>query len=213
MDIGCNVTLSDDVDTPITIMRQWLGLSLLTIGTDYTITSGTLRINQLSVARDSGRTITCLVTVIPSAGYPYMLQNSVSSNTQLSVAGETHACFHRIKLIIFFLFVALSNVLFTPDIIIPGAPTAGDDFNIRCRLDGVVERLVGTPTVTLSFTNPPGGVSGDQSQDGLSYIRPRFFNPGMTDDVGVYTCLATVIPSSGGFFGSTSSGILQIQST
>ena len=75
-----------------------------------------------------------------------------------------------------------------------------------------MERLVGTPTVTLSFTNPPGGVSGGQSRDGLAYIRPRIFTPGMTDDVGTYTCVATVIPSSGGFFGGVSSGILQIQS-
>ena len=91
-------------------------------------------------------------------------------------------------------------------------PTAGDNFNIICRLDGVVERLVGTLAVTLSFPNPPGGAPGDQSRDGLAYIRPRFFNPGMTDDVGVYTCLAVVIPSSVGFFGGSSNGILQIKS-
>ena len=82
------MTLSDDVDTPITIMRQWLGPSLLTSGSDYTITSDTLRINQLSVSRDNNRNITCLVTVIPSAGYPYVLQSSDSGSTQLTVAGE-----------------------------------------------------------------------------------------------------------------------------
>ena len=91
VDIRCNVTLSDDVDTPITIMRQWLGPSLLTSGADYTIASDTLRINQLSVSRDNGRIITCLVTVIPSAGYPYVLQNSGSSSIQLTVEGEAHA--------------------------------------------------------------------------------------------------------------------------
>ena len=111
------------------------------------------------------------------------------------------------------LFVALSSNLFTPDIIIPGAPTAGDNFNIICRLDGVVERLVGTPSVTLSFSHPPGGMSGDLSRDGLAYIRPRIFNPGMTVDTGIYTCVAVVISSSFGFFfGDISSGILQIQS-
>ena len=83
--------LSDDVDTSITIMRQWLGTSLLTSGSDYTITNDTLRINWLSVSRDNGRTITCLVTVIPSVGYFYVLQNSVSGDTQLSVAGEAHS--------------------------------------------------------------------------------------------------------------------------
>ena len=116
----------------------------------------------------------------------------------------------------FIVTVALSNNLFTPDIIIPGTPTctAGDNFNIICRLDGVVERLVGTPSVTLSFTNPPGGVSGGQSRDGLAYIRPRIFNPVMIDDAGKYTCFAAVyIPSLYSFFGNTSSiGILQIRS-
>ena len=91
-------------------------------------------------------------------------------------------------------------------------PTAGDNFNIICRLDGVVERLVGTATVLLSFVNPPGGTSGDLSQDGLAFIRPRIFNPGKTSDVGTYTCLATVISSLAGFYGSTTSEVLQIQS-
>ena len=109
--------------------------------------------------------------------------------------------------------LALSNNLFVPDVIIPGVPTAGDNFNIICRLDGVVERLVGTPMVTLSFSSPPGGAPGDQSQNGSAYIRPRIFNPGRTSDVGTYTCLAVVVPSSGGFFGSTSSKNLQIRST
>ena len=109
------------------------------------------------------------------------------------------------------LYIALSNDLFTPDVIIPGVPTAGDDFNIICRLDGVVERLVGTPTVILSFINPPGGAPGDQAHDGSAYIRPLIFNPGKTSDFGTYTCIATVVPSTGAFV-SVSSGILRIQS-
>ena len=84
VDIRCNVILSDDVDTPITITRQWLGL----FGADYNITGDTLHINLLIVSRDSGRLITCLVTVIPTVGYPYVLQNSGSSSTQLTVEGE-----------------------------------------------------------------------------------------------------------------------------
>ena len=99
-----------------------------------------------------------------------------------------------------------------PDVIIPGVPTAGDNFNIICRLDGVVERLVGTPTVGLSFPTPPGGASGEQSLDGLAHILTRIFNPGKTDDVGTYTCVVTVLPSFGGFFGAASSNILQIRS-
>ena len=88
VDIRCNVTLSDDVDTPYTIMRQWLGPFLLTSGADYTIANDTLRINQLIISRDNGRIITCLVTVIPSAGYPYVLQNSVNGSTLLTVEGQ-----------------------------------------------------------------------------------------------------------------------------
>ena len=91
VDIRCNVTLSDDVDTPITIMRQWLGPYLLTSGFNYNITGDTLHINQLSVSRDNNRNITCLLTVVSSVGYPYVLQSSGSGSTQLSVAGETHA--------------------------------------------------------------------------------------------------------------------------
>ena len=88
VDIRCNVTLSDDVDTPITIMRQWQGPSLLTSGPDYNIANDTLCINQLIIARDNGRIITCLVTVIPSAGYCYVLQNSVNGSTLLTVEGQ-----------------------------------------------------------------------------------------------------------------------------
>ena len=148
--------------------------------------------------------------MIPSDGHSYVLQNSVSGDTQLSVEGKTHSLVqNNLKIL---LFVALSNNLFKPDIIIPDVPTAGDSFNIICRLDGVVEKLVGTLTVILSFPNPPGGAPGDQSRDGLSYVRPRFFNPVTTGDVGTYICLATVISSSGSAFISTSSGIFQIKS-
>ena len=111
----------------------------------------------------------------------------------------------------FVVIVALSNDLFTPHVIIPGTPTAGDNFNIICRLDGIVKRLVSTPAVLLIFISPPGGVSGDQSRDGSAYIRPRIFNPGKTSDVGTYICGASVFLSSG-LFGDTASGILQIQS-
>ena len=110
------------------------------------------------------------------------------------------------------LFVALSDDLFTPDIIIPGAPTAGDNFKIICRLAGIVEQLVGTPTVILSFVNTPGGAPKDLSHDGSAYILPRSFNPGKTNDVGTYTCAATVISSLGGAFISTASEVLQMQS-
>ena len=207
----CNVALSDDVDTPITIMRQWLGPSLLTNGSDYIITGDTLHINQLSVSLDNNRNITCQITVIPSAGYPYVLQNSVNGSTQLSVEGEAHSLVEDNNDFKILLFVALNGNLFTPDVIIPGAPTAGDEFNITCRLDGVVERFVGMQAVSLSFSNTPG-MPGQQSQDGLAYSRSFFFNPVTSGDIGTYTCIATVISSSGSAFVSSSSETLQIKS-
>ena len=106
----------------------------------------------------------------------------------------------------------LSNAVFTPRVIIPGVPTAGDNFNIICRLDGVVERLAVTPIVFLTFANPPGGTPGDQSQDGSAYNLPRIFNPGMTDDVGTYRCHAIVDTPSGGLFFGLTSETLQIRS-
>ena len=76
-----------------------------------------------------------------------------------------------------------------------------------------MERLVDTPIVSLVFVNPPGGVSGDQSRDGLAYIRPRIFYPGKTSDVGNYSCFtAVLIPSTVVIFGSNASETLQIQS-
>ena len=139
----------------------------------------------------------------------------VAHSCQWKVSCRIHG--HEAPLLVLWKFyfnviVALSSNLFTPDIIIPGIPTAGDNFNIICRLAGVVERLIGTPLVILSFISLPGGVLGELSQDGSAYIIPRIFNPGETSDVGTYTCAATVISSSGGGFVSTASGILQIRS-
>ena len=107
--------------------------------------------------------------------------------------------------------IALNNAAFTPRVIIPGVPTAGDNFNIVCRLDGVIERLAVTPAlVTLAYSSAPGGMSGATLLTGPVRTRLRMFNPGMTDDVGMYTCLATVILSSA--FVGLGNGLLQIQS-
>ena len=103
--------------------------------------------------------------------------------------------------------------MFTPRVIIPGVPTAGDNFNIECRLDGAIERLAATLlSVTLAYSSAPGGMTGETLLTGPVRTRLRIFNPGMTDDVGIYTCAATVISLSSGFFGGFSSGLLQIQS-
>ena len=84
-DIVCNTTIIEAVNTPYTIKYQWFGPSLLTNGPDYTITNDTLRINQLSIARDNNRIITCVTTVIPTPGQRYVLQNNASESIQLSV--------------------------------------------------------------------------------------------------------------------------------
>ena len=110
------------------------------------------------------------------------------------------------------IIIALNNAAFTPRVIIPGVPTAGDNFNIECRLDGVIERLAVTPAlVLLTYTSAPGGISGDTLLTGPVRTILRMFNPGMTDDVGMYTCFATVVVLSSPFIGF-SSGLLQIQS-
>ena len=99
-DFQCNVTISEYVDTPTTIMYQWVGPSLLTTtGADYTITGDTLHISRFNMIRDNGRTITCMATVLPSSGQQYVLHNNDSENIQLTVQGETafssmHVCFN-----------------------------------------------------------------------------------------------------------------------
>ena len=67
-------------------------------------------------------------------------------------------------------------------------------------------------SVILAYTSAPGGESGNTLLTGPVCTRSRLFNPGMTGDVGMYTCGATAILSSK-FLGSISSGLpLQIQS-
>ena len=87
-DFMCNATLSVYVDTPTTIMYQWLGPSLLTTGADYNITGDTLRINRFNASRDNGSTITCMATVLPSVGQQYVLQSNANGSIQLNVTGD-----------------------------------------------------------------------------------------------------------------------------
>ena len=95
-DFMCNTTLSEYVDTPTTIMYQWLGPSLLTTGADYTVNGDTLRINRFSISRDNGSTITCIATVLPSLGQQYVLQSNASESIQLTVVGEWYVLlFHK----------------------------------------------------------------------------------------------------------------------
>ena len=111
----------------------------------------------------------------------------------------------------FVVYVGLSNNLFTPDIIIPGLPTAGDTFSIICKLAGVVERLVSGISVTLSFVSSPGGVSGDQFLNGSVFIKSRMFNPGRTSDSGLYTCVSMIIVN-GDVLTASTNGILPVKS-
>ena len=95
--------------------------------------------------------------------------------------------------------------LFTPAIIVPVTPTAGEDFNITCRLDGVVERLV-VGIVTLGWFLPPAGTPGMQTRDGTAYTISLQFTPVVTSNTGTYECVAriqnipslTVLESQGG---------------
>ena len=87
-DIICNVTVDDNVDTPYVITQQWLGPSLLTSGSDYSISSNVLRINRLNVSRDDNQTITCVTRVIPALESLYVLQNIASKSTILTVTGK-----------------------------------------------------------------------------------------------------------------------------
>ena len=90
IDLICNVTVSEDVDTPVNIALppQWEGPDPLTDDGDYDINGSTLRINRLSLSRDNGRTITCRSTVVPTSGSQFVLQNSAQASIQLMVAGE-----------------------------------------------------------------------------------------------------------------------------
>ena len=109
------------------------------------------------------------------------------------------------------LYVALSNDLFIPDIIIPGVPTAGDKFNITCRLAGVAKRLVSGTQVMLLFVSSPGSVSGDQALNGSAFIRSRMFNSVRSSDSGLYTCLS-MVALPGGVLSASTNEILQIES-
>ena len=86
-DITCTVAVSEDVDTPVNITRQWEGPEVITDGLDYTITNDTLRINELSISPDNERIITCTVEILSLT--EYVLQSSTTSgNTLLIVQGE-----------------------------------------------------------------------------------------------------------------------------
>ena len=85
-DILCDVAIIGVVSntTGSTITRQWLGSTPITAGPDYTITNDTLHINQLSVARDNNRKITCVAMLTLSSGAQYVQQESII----LTVEGE-----------------------------------------------------------------------------------------------------------------------------
>ena len=100
-DFMCSATISEYVDTPTTIMYQWLGPSLLTIGADYNITGDTLRINRFNMMRDNGRTITCRATVLPASGQQYVLQDSASADEQLTVEGKYCSLYAYIHALMF----------------------------------------------------------------------------------------------------------------
>ena len=88
--------------------------------------------------------------------------------------------------------IELTHDLFTPAIIVSHNPTAGEQFNITCRLDGVVERLA-VGTVSLSWLNPPAGTPGMQTRDGSAYTKQLQFTPVVvTSNAAAYMCVAQI---------------------
>ena len=86
VDILCNVVNVGVFSntTGYTITRQWLGSTSITAGPEYAITNDTLRINQLSRARDNKRNITCVAMLNLTSGVQYVQQESII----LTVEGE-----------------------------------------------------------------------------------------------------------------------------
>ena len=92
--------------------------------------------------------------------------------------------------------VALNNSLFIPDVIVPGIATAGENFNITCRLDGVIERLVqGVATLNIL----PNTILTVPTLSGTAIMVTRQFTPVRTSDAMNYTCAATVFDTPSGF--------------
>ena len=99
VDLACAVNVDMNVDSPVAIVRQWMGPDLITAGPDYffpsTDTNATLRINQLTVARDNNRVITCVTTILSASGSQFILQSGTTSgSTQLNVQGTSTAYVH-----------------------------------------------------------------------------------------------------------------------
>lgn len=99
VDLACVVNVDMNVDTDVTIVRQWMGPDLIIAGPDYsfpiTDTNDTLRINQLTVARDNNRVITCVATILSASGSQFILQSGATSgSTQLNVQGTSTAYVH-----------------------------------------------------------------------------------------------------------------------
>ena len=99
VDLACAVNVNMNVDSPVTIVRQWMGPDLITAGPDYsfpnTDTNDTLRINHLTVARDNNRVITCVATILSTSSSQFVLQSGTTSgSTQLNVQGTAIAYIH-----------------------------------------------------------------------------------------------------------------------
>ena len=94
-DIICAVTVSDDVDTPVSVTRQWKGPEIITNGLDYVITSDTLSINELSISRDNERIITCTVEILPLTEN-VLLSSNTSGSTLLIVQGKLRKDFNQL---------------------------------------------------------------------------------------------------------------------
>ena len=92
------------------------------------------------------------------------------------------------------LHLALSGSLFAPDFTISDIPTAGDNFNFTCTVQGVAERLISGSFVVVRFLVPTG--AGGSLIDESVYAKRYVLNPTRTNDAGSYSCLVTVFGAS-----------------
>ena len=105
--------------------------------------------------------------------------------------------------------IVLSDDLVEPTVTVPGTPTAGEDFIITCRVDGVVERLV--VGRVLLFLD--GVILQVQAPIGAPIVVTQQFTPVTTSDAKIYSCVAIVFATTSGIsFGSTTFGELLVQS-
>ena len=154
LDIICTVSISDAINTGVSVDVEWSrnGSLPLTNNSDYTISSltvlgshmytSTLHIKSLSTTRDNGAMYSCTVSVLPSPVSSYITGNENNNSLILNVAGIVLNCTYTNSIIDtnqFIIDFTADHVIV--DIFFPTTPTAGDQFTMTCNIS-IPERLV-----------------------------------------------------------------------